>query len=141
MMHSTNRHAGRERRGMVPRVSCLLLMAFTVAAGRAGAEDAYCWPLDLPRLLTSSFAEYRAGRFHAGIDLRTSGIGRDVRAPADGYVSRLRCSPWGYGKAVYLQLDDGHTVVFGHLDAFAEPLAQYVRDAQHAAERYTVDLY
>ena len=111
-------------------------------AGLAACADApYHWPLDLPKLLTSSFAEYRVGRFHAGIDLRTGGIGKAVHAADDGYVCRVRCSPWGYGKAVYLRLEDGHTVVYAHLDAFAEPLAGYVRAAQHARQSYTVDLY
>jgi len=119
-----------------------LLVAFCTAASWAARADvAYHWPLDLPCVLTSSFAEYRVGRFHAGIDLRTGGIGRDVHAAEDGYVSRVRCSPWGYGKAVYLQLEDGYTVVYGHLDGFAEPLAEYVRRAQHARKSYTVDLY
>ena len=107
----------------------------------AAAETTYAWPLDLPKILTSSFAEYRAGRFHAGIDLRTGGIGKAVRAPADGCVSRVRCSPWGYGKAVYLRLDDGRTVVFGHLDRFLPSLREYVYQAQHAKQSYTVDLY
>ena len=87
----------------------------------------YIWPLDLPQAITSSFGEYRGGRFHAGLDLRTGGIGKQVKAPAAGYVSRVRCSPWGYGKAVYLALDDGNTAVFGHLSAFAPELREYVR--------------
>jgi len=105
------------------------------------AADEYQWPLELPRQLTSSFAEYRPGRFHAGIDLRTGGIGLPVHAAADGYVSRVRCSPWGYGKAVYLQLKDGHSVVYGHLDDYDKRLRDYVRKAQHKAQDYTVDLY
>jgi hypothetical protein len=104
------------------------------------AED-YRWPLDLPRELSSSFAEYRPGRFHAGIDLRTAGSGRPVFAVRDGFVSRVRCSPYGYGKAVYLELDDGNTAVFGHLSDYMPALAAYVRSNQHAKQSYTVDLY
>jgi len=103
--------------------------------------EPYDWPLELPRIVTSSFGEYRTGRFHAGIDLRTGGIGKEVRAPQDGYVSRVRCSPWGYGKAVYLTLEDGRTVVFAHLDGFSAPLAEYVRRNQHEKRSYTVDLF
>lgn len=113
-----------------------LLLAMALAAG----PEPFDWPLDLPRELTSSFAEYRPGRFHAGIDLRTGGVGPPVKATRDGYVSRIRCSPYGYGKAIYLQLDDGHTVVYGHLDGFDDALTAYVRAAQHASESYTVDL-
>lgn len=102
--------------------------------------EPYAWPLDLPRELTSSFGEYRPGRFHMGIDLRTGPIGKNVYAAADGYVSRLRCSPYGYGKAVYIQFDDGNSAVYAHLDDFAPALRDYVRAAQHAREEYTADL-
>ncbi len=116
-----------------------LMVVFTALCSWAG--DSYRWPLDMPKKLTSSFAEYRPGRFHAGIDLRTGDIGKDVHAAEDGYISRVRCSPWGYGKAIYLKLDDGYTVVYGHLDEFAGPIAEYVRQIQHERQSYSVDLY
>jgi hypothetical protein len=100
----------------------------------------YAWPLDLPQVITSSFGEYRAGRFHAGIDLHTGGIGIPVRAPADGHVARVGCSPYGYGKALYLEINDGNLVVFGHLNGFAPAVQEYVHKAQHAAKNYTVNL-
>lgn len=119
-----------------------------IALALLGAEEPviderepYVWPLDLPRVLTSSFGEYRARGFHMGIDLRTGVTGRDVRAIGDGYVSRVRVSPNGYGKAVYFQLDDGNMVVYAHLSDFSRELREYVRAEQHARERYTVDLY
>jgi len=119
----------------------MLLSAIVMFFLGASDPGVYAWPLDLPPELTSSFAEYRPGRFHAGVDLRTGGIGRAVRAPADGQVTRVRCAPDGYGKAVYLQLNDGRNVVFGHLDDYDERLRSYVRQAQHGAKSYTVDLY
>lgn len=115
-------------------------LAAAVLVLASAADEPYAWPLDLPRELSSSFGEYRTGRFHAGIDLRTNGVGREVYAAADGYVSRLTCSPWGYGKALYLRFEDGNTAVYAHLDAFAEPFQSFVRAAQHAAESYSVDL-
>ena len=103
-------------------------------------EETYRWPLDIDRQLTSSFAEYRPGRFHAGIDVRTNGVGREVYAMGDGFVSRVRCSPYGYGKAVYLQLKDGTTVVYAHLDDYFEELRAYVRSQQHHRQKYDVDI-
>src|SRR5690606_9127249 len=91
--------------------------------------------------LTSSFGEYRAGRYHMAIDLRTGPSPQPVRAAADGYVSRVRCSPYGYGKAVYVQLADGNTAVYAHLSVFAPALRDYVRRAQHERRAYIVDLY
>ncbi len=115
------------------------IVIVTALAADPGAQ--YAWPLDLPRVLTSSFAEYRPGRYHMGIDLRTGSIGKQVFAAADGYVSRIRCSPYGYGKAIYLQLEDGNSVVYAHLDDYAPALRDYVRNAQHARKKYEVDLY
>ena len=116
-------------------------IVLVLASFPANAESVYAWPMDLPRAITSSFCEYRVGRFHAGIDLRTGAVGVPVRAPADGYVARVRCSPTGYGKAIYLRLTDGNTVVFGHLNDFCPDVGEYVRSAQHAAQTYTVDLH
>jgi len=116
-------------------VTTLFLLMTCLVSG-----ESYQWPLELPRVITSSFAEYRSGRFHAGIDLRTGGSGPEVRAAADGYVSRIRCSPWGYGKAVYLRDSRGNTIVYAHLAEFSSSLREYVRHAQHARKSYTVDL-
>lgn len=117
-------------------LSPILIVMFFMAG-----DEPYAWPLDLPRQVTSSFAEYRTGRFHAGIDLRTGGIGIPVRASGEGYISRVRCGPWGYGKAVYLRMNDGRSSVYGHLDDFSDSVRAYVQKAQHSAKNYTVDLY
>ena len=124
------------RRIVIGAAWVLLLATMAVAE-----EGTYHWPLDLEPVLTSSFGEYRPGRFHAGIDLRTYGIGQPVRAPESGEVARVRASPYGYGKALYIRLADGNTAVFAHLDRFASPVAEYVFDAQHERQSYTVDLY
>ena len=116
-----------------------ILLAGHAAFGQVGDEP-YVWPLDLPRELTSSFGEFRPGRYHVGIDLRTGPIGKNVYAADDGHVVRIGCSPNGYGKVIYLALRDGNIAVYGHLDEFASPVDAYVRRAQHAARRYTVDL-
>lgn len=76
-----------------------------------------------------------------GIDLRTGAVGKSVYAAEAGYISRIRCSPYGYGKALYLTLNDGNTVVYAHLNDFAPPFQDYVRRAQHDRKKYEVDLY
>ncbi len=119
----------------------LLLTCAALVASATGNTGGYAWPLSLDPQLTSSFAEYRTGRFHAGIDLRTSGVGRDVFAAGDGYVSRVRCSPYGYGKAVYLQLNDGNVAIYAHLSDYYPALTEYVNREQRRTKRYAVDLY
>jgi murein DD-endopeptidase MepM/ murein hydrolase activator NlpD len=91
-------------------------------------------PLDPPLRLSGSFGEYRPGHFHAGLDFATGGqVGLPVYASLPGSVVRVRASGVGYGRSVYLQADDGRLLVYGHLDAFDEPLASYVAAVQDSA--------
>jgi murein DD-endopeptidase MepM/ murein hydrolase activator NlpD len=99
-------------------------------------------PLAGPLDVAGGFCEYRQGHFHAGFDLGTGRrVGRPVLAPLPGSVERVRASGVGYGRSVYLRADDGRLLVFGHLDAYAEPLASYVRAAQDSAGVYEQDLW
>ena len=112
------------------------------AVGAPPDTGRYSWPLALPPKLTSSFAEYRPGHFHAGIDLSTSGReGIPVLAVEDGEVVRVRASGAGYGRAVYLRLNDGRLAVYAHLSSTMEPLARYVEAVQDSLGLYRVDLY
>lgn len=104
--------------------------------------QSYLWPTDASRAMTSSFAESRPGRFHAGIDIKTWGqVGYKVFAVRPGHISQIRVSPYGYGKALYLALDTGETVVYAHLDKFNPELEEYVWDEQLKRGRYDIQLY
>ena len=112
-----------------------------VAAAASEAPE-FGWPLPLAPTLTSTFGETRGSHFHAGIDCRTFGrTGYPVEALADGYVMRVRTSPWGYGRALYQRLDDGRIMVFAHLERFAPQVDARVRAAQKKQQRYSVDLW
>lgn len=113
-----------------------------VWVGWAAADDALPWPVETKPGMTSSFGEVRPGHLHAGVDLKTWGkMGLPVLAVGDGYVWRVRTSPWGYGKAVYVKLNDGRVVVYAHLGGFVPAIARRVREAQEREGRYTVDVY
>jgi hypothetical protein len=100
------------------------------------------WPLDLTtRYLTSNFMEYREGRFHAGIDLKTDGCtGWAVRAAEDGSVILLRALPEGYGRAVVLEGQSGRQYLYAHLERFSDRLRAAVTVAQRDAGRYRVEV-
>lgn len=119
-----------------------LLAALLGAIAPAPAVEPV-WPLDLPeRYLTSNFMESRPGRYHAGLDFKTrSETGFPARAVADGWISRIRFTANGYGKAVYLHGDDGRTYVYAHLERLADPLRSLVRDAQRGRGRWDVALH
>jgi hypothetical protein len=111
-------------------------------SGPLKADTSYGWPLDAPPALTSTYAEYRSGRFHAGLDVKTWGKeGYTCLAVADGYVSRIRTSPWGYGKAVYIRLADGNTAVYAHLSGFVDAIEDVVAEEQDRRGAYSVNLY
>jgi murein DD-endopeptidase MepM/ murein hydrolase activator NlpD len=99
-------------------------------------------PLDTSLRVTSGFGDYRGTHFHAGLDFSTGEVvGKEVHAPGDGVVRRVRASGVGYGRSLYLELRDGRLIVFGHLDAFAEPLASWVASIQDSSGRYEQDLW
>ncbi|MCX8065949.1 MAG: M23 family metallopeptidase [Candidatus Hydrogenedentes bacterium] len=96
-------------------------------------------PLKPPLYITSSFGEYRYSRFHMGVDFR-AGKGTPVYAVDDGYVARIRCGPWGYGKAIYVHFNNGFIGVYAHLDQFAEPYQTYIRKIQYEKKSFSVDM-
>jgi len=115
-----------------------------VLMGPAGASDAppdLLWPMPVRPAVSSNFCEHRPGHLHAGLDIRTFGReGVECLSGGPGYVSRVRASANGYGKAVYLQLHSGETLVFAHLAEFTPALERVVRDAQERSRRYRVDM-
>jgi hypothetical protein len=98
---------------------CTVLLAATGDAKGRGPSP-LLWPLPIHEGCPSIFGESRSNHFHGGVDFRTHREeGWPVLAPADCGVERIRREPSGYGRVIYLKLDDGRTVVFGHLCRFA----------------------
>lgn len=122
--------------------AALLSAAFSVRAAVPEFTDTgYRWPTDVTRLVTSSFAEPRPDRFHAGMDFSTNASsGYNCYAIEDGYVVRVKTDFQGYGKVVYLKLPDGKIAVYAHLSGFEERIAERVRNEQLKRGRYEVEL-
>jgi hypothetical protein len=119
------------------------LVGFSVPGHRPALPTEYFdSPLRNDLLLAGNFAEMRANHFHSGLDLKTDGReGLPIHAAAEGWVSRIKVSPYGYGNALYVEHPNGYTTVYGHLRSFAEPYADYVRKLQYARERFDLDIY
>ena len=102
----------------------------------------YPSPMDIPVYLSATFAELRNNSFHAGVDIKTQGVeGKKVYAVADGYVSRIGVSPYGYGNVVYITHNDGYTSVYAHLQRFNKAIAKYVTDYQYRNKTFAASLY
>ena len=120
----------------------ILIMSCTFAIAIENDTLNYIWPTNASRAFTSSFAEYRPGRFHAGVDIKTWGkTGYALFAIRDGYISRIQVSPFGYGKALYLTLDTGESVVYGHMERFIDEIEDYVWQQQNAKKEYDIRLF
>ncbi len=106
----------------------LYCVLFILIVCTASAADKVVWPLKIEVSQSSSFAEFRGMRLHAGIDLRTQRRnGLPVVAIADGFVSRVGVQHRGYGYALYIDHPGLNArVVYGHLQDFQGPLKEYI---------------
>lgn len=99
-------------------------------------------PLLVPLSLAGSFGELRSNHFHSGLDIKTQQrTGLPVVAAADGFVSRINVSNYGYGKALYIQHPNGYTTVYGHLQNFSPEIEAYIKKLQYQKESYEVEVY
>lgn len=126
---------------MNPLLALLLWMvAGILPAQKALIEAGFRSPVDYPITLSGAFGEIRRNHFHSGIDIRTGGTeGKPVYAIADGYVSRVNISPFGFGKALYITHPNGYTSVYAHLKKFAGPIASWVEKKQYEKESFAMD--
>jgi hypothetical protein len=91
--------------------------------------------------LSSDFGELRVDHFHSGLDIKTQGVtGKEVVAPADGYIYRISVSPVGFGNALYIRHPSGYSTVYGHLERFAPAIEKYVTDKQYEKKSFTITL-
>jgi murein DD-endopeptidase MepM/ murein hydrolase activator NlpD len=123
--------------------SRFLIFIFCFFATFAQAQKWTCSsPLDIPLELAGSFAEIRSNHFHSGMDLRTEQReGLPVYCAADGYVSRIKISPFGYGKAIYITHPEGYVTVYAHLQKFNQEIDSLLRLQHKSKESYEVDWY
>lgn len=122
-------------------LALLFLLAFRGDDGPF-PKDLFQSPLEGPLMLAGNFAEMRSNHFHAGLDLKTNNaIGVPVHAAANGWISRIKVSPTGYGLALYVDHPEGYTTVYGHLNRFRDDVATYVLKCQYREKRFAVDTY
>ncbi len=119
----------------------LFLISFSIIGLSISGQD-YHAPVDFKMFLSGTFGELRSNHFHSGIDIKTEGVqGQKVYAIADGYVSRIKVSTWGYGKALYITHADGNTSVYAHLKIFNKEIDDYVIENQYKKESFEIQLF
>lgn len=121
-------------------LTAFLLAAPLLLSGQNYPQNYFLPPLDTPLVITGSFGEIRQDHLHSGIDISTDDEeGLPVYAAADGYISRVKVAPDGYGKAVYVTHPNGFVTVYGHLQKFASPLSEFVRRLQYERQTFELD--
>jgi Membrane proteins related to metalloendopeptidases len=119
-----------------------LFLFLSLSANAQTKYPSYSSPVDIPIYLSATFGELRSNSFHAGIDIKTQGVeGKKVYAVADGYISRIGVSPYGYGHVVYITHHDGFTTVYAHLQRFNDEIASYVKNYQYSNQTFTASLF
>ncbi|MEM0997517.1 MAG: M23 family metallopeptidase [Bacteroidota bacterium] len=123
-----------------------LTLIFWLAAGMVEPDPPaglYRFPMNgSDFLLSGSFAELRSNHFHSGIDIKTGGeVGIPLYAVRDGYIYRIKVSPYGFGKAIYLRHPDGQFSVYGHMNGFNEAIEEFVYQKQYASKKYEQEIY
>ena len=99
-------------------------------------------PLDIPLDVSGSFGELRSNHFHSGLDLKTQQKeGLPVYAVGDGYISRIKISTYGYGKAIYITHPNGYTTVYGHLQKANGTIEDYIKKAHYAQKSFEIELF
>lgn len=105
-------------------------------------QDYFSSPLEIQLVLSGTFAELRATHLHAGLDIKTQQReGLKVKASADGFVSRIKLSRFGYGKALYITHPNGYTTVYAHLQKFAPEIEALIKKKQYEKESYEIELF
>jgi len=125
--------------------ACTFLILLVVSFCNAQTpypQDYFTSPLDITLVLSGTFAELRSNHFHSGLDMKTQGKeGFKTYAAAAGYVSRIKISRYGYGKAVYITHPNGYTTVYAHLQKFSPTIEAYVKKQQYFKELFEIELF
>jgi len=105
-------------------------------------QDSFRSPLDVPLILSGSFGELRNNHFHSGIDIKTQQReGLKAYAIAEGTVTRIKVSVWGYGKVIYIAHPNGYTSVYGHVQKFSPKIEAYINALQYEKQAYEVEVF
>jgi hypothetical protein len=93
-------------------------------------------------ILAGTFGELRTTHFHSGIDIKTQKkTGLKVHVAAEGYISRIKISNWGYGKALYITHPNGYTTVYAHLSKFNKNIEEYIKKRQYRIESFETQAF
>ena len=124
------------------RFSLYFLLFSTAVFSQDYPKDYFRSPMDIPIQLAGNFGEPRSNHFHAGFDIRTQQKeGLHIYSAGEGYVSRIKISAYGYGKAIYVTHPNGYTTLYGHLKYASTKIEDYIKAAQYKNESFEIEVF
>jgi len=119
------------------RLFTKIMLIFSIVMG----QD-YTWPTNTGKHLSSNFGEFRTTGYHLGLDIKTKGtVGHPVYAISSGYISRIVTNYSGFGRALYLTLDNDQTAVYAHLSKFIPQLEDRLKLEQKQKQSYITNIF
>jgi murein DD-endopeptidase MepM/ murein hydrolase activator NlpD len=104
-------------------------------------KNYFVWPVKATPALAANFGELRPNHYHMGLDCKTEKRQNlSVVAAADGYIAKVKIEPWGFGRAIYMNHENGTTTLYAHLNAFYYDLEKYVTEQQYKLKSWNVFL-
>ncbi len=98
-------------------------------------------PLNIPINLSGNFGELRPNHYHMGLDLKTNARENlPIYAAAEGYISRIKIEPSGFGRALYITHPNGYTTLYAHMNDFVPSIEAYLKRKQYELEQWHVTL-
>ena len=115
---------------------------FFIVLNCQAQKVSYRSPLNIDLKLAGNFCEPRTDHFHSGIDIKTEGReGLPVFAVADGFISRIKISSAGFGKAIYITHPNHKVTVYAHLHSFTGALHDSVEALQYSKQTFEVEWF
>ena len=126
---------------------CVILMSSPVGShaqlfpAKNYPQQYFKWPVATAPAISANFGELRPNHFHMGLDCKTDKKQNlPVLAAADGYISKVKIEPGGFGKCIYINHPNGFTTLYAHLNDYFPELDKYVTSEQYRLEQWDVFL-
>jgi len=104
------------------------------------SDSTFVHPLNFQAGLSGTFGELRSNHLHSGLDYRTNEIsGWPVMAIDSGYITRIKISPYGFGKAIYINHYFNTTSVYAHLHRFSDYIDSLTYDWMQQLKINSID--
>jgi len=129
-------------------LTVLMYCAVTTNAQNKYPTNFFSSPIESKIAIAGTFGELRNDHFHSGIDIKTKQKKNiPIYAAQDGYITRIKVSSYGFGKALYLnhkyvdQKGKTHhfTTVYAHLENFNNKITNRVLKEHYTKENFEID--